>query len=438
MKDLKKIKKILNYLWALFLHICSIFHSILKKFVILALIAVVIFSVWTYFGNNVEGDYTTESALTSNASASTKFNGVFIRDEEVIRYSGQGAVSYNVADGGRLGNGSVIADIYSDDSQILTNQRIDDLKKELLLLQRIQNPGTSDSAQPSSIASLIEQSYRNSAYKRELGDFSDFETEKDNLLVNMSTYQIVVDSSIDYSQRISEIKAEISTLSSSGTLPNSSVSSDRAAYFVSYADGYESTFTKQNIDSLTPQMLENVSDTRLDSGDIIGKLIDGYDWCVAGIIDNSKKNYEIGDKVKLKFESCPDKFNGEVSQLKDTDDPNKTIIIVSCHEFNYDLVQHRTERVEIINDEFTGLKVSRKAIRFKEITETVTDENGVESEVKTNCKGVYIIQGEQVVFRRLDVIFEGNNYVLSAITNDRRYLSLYDEIIVEGVDSNGK
>ena len=66
---------------------------------------------------------------------------------------------------------------------------------------------------------------------------------------------------------------------------------------------------------------------------------------------------------------------------------------------------------------------------------TDTDENGVETEVTTSCKCVRVIQGEQVVFKRLDVIFEGNNYVLSAEKNDDNdYLSLYDEIIVEGVD----
>ena len=74
-------------------------------------------------------------------------------------------------------------------------------------------------------------------------------------------------------------------------------------------------------------------------------------------------------------------------------------------------------------------------IRFRDFTETVTDENGVETEVTTSCKCVRVIQGEQVVFKRLDVIFEGNNYVLSAEKNDDNdYLSLYDEIIVEGVD----
>ena len=42
------------------------------------------------------------------------------------------------------------------------------------------------------------------------------------------------------------------------------------------------------------------------------------------------------------------------------------------------------------------------------------------------------------IFKKLDVIYEGKNYVLSAENKDREYLSLYDEIIVDGVDSDGK
>ena len=418
-----------------FLFVCRIFHKILKKFVIIALIFVVFFSVWTYFGNNVEDDYTTESALLSNATASTKFKGVFIRDEEVIKYDGQGAVSYRVADGGRLGEGSAIAEIYSSDSQILVNQEIAVLKKELSILQRIQNPGTTESAQPASIASLIEESYRNSTYKRELGNYEAFEEEKENLLINLSTYQIITDSSIDFSARIEEINSQISRLSSSVTLPANTIKSEHSAYFASYSDGYEDMLSKESIDGLTVEMLEGITDSRDDSGTVIGKLIYGYDWYVAGVIDNSKKQYEIGDDVLLQFESNSGKFNAEVIDLKESDDPSKTILIVSCEELNYDLVQHRCENVEIINGEYTGLKVSRDAIRFRDFTETVTDENGVETEVTTSCKCVRVIQGEQVVFKRLDVIFEGNNYVLSAEKNDHNdYLSLYDEIIVEGVD----
>ena len=435
---MKTFEEVLNALGEKILFVCSLFHKLLKRLVVVALVVVIFFSVRAYFKNDVEDNYTTESALTSHAISSTKFNGVFIRDEEIVSFDGNGAVSYNIEDGGRLGNGSVIAEIYASDSQILVNRRIEELSKELELLQRIQNPGTSDSAQPVSIASLIEDSYRNSAYMRELGDFEDFETEKENMLVNLSTYQIIVDSSVDFSQRISEINSEISNLKTSVTLPNNVVTSDRSAYFVSYADGYEELLKKSEIDLLTVEMLEGVSDKKLDNNTIIGKLINGYDWYIAGVIDNTKKNYEIGDSVQLKFESCPDKFSGKIIELKNSENPQKTIIIVSCNEFNYDLVQHRSERVEIIDGEYNGLKVSREAIRFKNITETVTDEEGIETEVTTNYKGVYIIQGEQVVFKKLDVIYEGNNYVLSAEKNDKKYLSLYDEIIVKGVDADGK
>ena len=73
------------------------------------------------------------------------------------------------------------------------------------------------------------------------------------------------------------------------------------------------------------------------------------------------------------------------------------------------------------------------------LTETVTDENGIDSVVTKNYRGVYIREGEQVEFRKVDVIYEGSNYVLSAVhTEDPDYLSLYDDIMIEGVDSDGK
>jgi hypothetical protein len=435
---MKKSEKITGILGESILSVCGILHKCLKVTAVIAAGFVLFFSVRAYFKNDVEDNYTTESALTSHAISSTKFDGVFIRDEEIIGYDGNGAVSYNVEDGGRLGNGSVIAEIYVSDEQIQLNQRIAELSRELELLERIQNPGTSDSAQPADIAALIEESYRNSTYRRELGDFEDFQSEKEDMLVNLSTYQIIVDSSVDFSQKITDLKSEINSLRLSEGLPSNVITADRSAYFVSYADGYEQLFKKDAIDSLTLEMLENTEDRKLEFSHIIGKLIKGYDWYIAGVIDNSKKNYEIGDKVKLKFESCPDKFNGEIIELKATSDSKKTIVVISCKEFNYDLVQHRSERVEIIDGEFKGLKVSREAIRFKDITETVKDEDGIENEVTTSYKGVYIIQGEQVVFKKLDVIYEGKNYVLSAENKDREYLSLYDEIIVDGVDSDGK
>ena len=92
--------------------------------------------------------------------------------------------------------------------------------------------------------------------------------------------------------------------------------------------------------------------------------------------------------------------------------------------------------VELIQGEPSGLKVPREAIRFADVNETYTDDAGNEHEKTTRKKGVYIRKGEQVLFKEINVVYEGNDYVLSEITTDPEFLALYDDIMIEGVDKD--
>ena len=412
-------------------------QKLVHIFVIL-LFFIVFVSVFYNFGDR---DYKTESAILRESTASDVIDGIFLRNETVIKYNGQGVVSYSVADGGRLGKGSVIAEIYSSSSHIQINQQIQALEEELELLKKIQNPGTIESAQPSSLSDLIEEKYRNLAYYRDIKDYEKVEEKEEELLIYMSTYQLLTNSEVNFADHIAEITAEINQLKKSASAPSEVITADNSAYFASFCDGYEDELTKESIDSLTIdylKSLKDVNESALTSGNVIGKLIDNYEWYMAGIVDNTNKIYEAGDTLKIKTESSPTEYSAVVVDIRDEGNPAESILIISSNEFNYDLVQHRIERTEIIKGKYKGLKVPRKAIRFKNITETVEDENGMEIEVTENCKGVYILQGEQVVFRKLDVIYEGDDYILSAINeDDSNYLALYDDIIVEGVDSDG-
>lgn len=413
----------------------NIVSKILRNIVLILFFVIFISIVYNF--RNRESD--TVSALMAEATASAEFKGVFIRDEQVVSYSGNGVLSYNVADGGRLGNGTVIAQVYPTDEQISVNREIERLEKELDILNKIQNPGTVESAQPSNLSSNIEETYRNLIYCRDTGNYETIKDEKDDLLVLLSTYQIVTDENVDFSQRISDINSQLSSLRASTVSPAETIISDRAAYFVSYCDGYESMLSKKNFASVTIDMLNGIKDIKSDAHDVVGKIIDGYEWYLAGVIDNSRKEYSVGDRVVLRFESTAETFNAEIIDLRDEGNSSETIIIVSCNQFNYDLVQHRCENVELVKGDYAGLKVPREAIRFKTITETVTDEEtGIESEVTINYKGVYILEGEQIEFRKIDVIYEGSDYVLSDVKeNDSSYLALYDDIMIEGVDSDG-
>lgn len=404
---------------------------------LLTIFAVVcVFSVVYHMGNQ---KYKTETAIFSTASESAAFRGVYVRNEQVTTYNGNGAVGYEVSDGGKLGIGSVIAHVYSDETQIDIVQQIAALQDELELLKKIQNPGTSESAQPANLSSLIEERYRSLIFQRERAHFPEVDEEKDELLVLLSTYQKITNDTIDFNARIASLNAQIASLQSRQTQPLDTILADRCAYFVSYADGYESTLTKEKLSTITPEEIEAVSDdgTAQDAR-VIGKLIDGYEWYITGVIDNTKSMFAPDTQVTLKFESTSAEVTGTISELRTTEDPRKSVVVVRCDTMTHDLVQHRAERVEMIKGYYEGIKVSRAAIRFKEVEETHTDpESGEETTETVNAKGVYVLMGEQLSFRRLDVIYEGSDYVLTSLGAGSDYVTLYDDIVVDGVSADG-
>lgn len=381
----------------------------------------------------------TETALMEEATDSCSIKGVFIRSEEVINYSGEGVLSYSVADGGKVGKDTVIARAYPDETQIETDSEIERLSEKLSILKKIQNPGTLESAQPASIAESIEENYRSLVYARDLKNYSSMEENISELLVEMCTYQLITDEVVSFEPQIAEIEAQLKELEDNSIVPSEIILSERPAYFVSFCDGYENLLSPEKLSTLTADDIENVRDEKSKDKTIAGKLIDGYSWYLAGVVDNSSKKYAIGDAVKLRFDSSAETFDAVITDIHDSGDVSRSVIIAECSQFNYDLVQKRYAKTELIKGEgvYRGLRVPRNSIRFADVQETVYDENTGESiGVNTvNYKGVYIQKGEQVTFRKIDVIYEGEDYVLSAVhENDETYLALYDDIIIEGVD----
>ena len=370
--------------------------------------------------------------------SSETIKGVFIREEQVIKYNGNGVLSYNISDGGKLGTGTIIAEAYPTDEQISINRQIDNLNNQLDILKKIQNPGTLESAQPLNLSESIKENFRNYIYCRDIKDYNTIKSDLDNLIVEMSTYQIITNEVTDFNQQIEDINNQLEQLRQQSIQPTEVITADSSAYFASYCDGYEDILRKDNINQLTVDFLNSVTDTKVDDNTVVGKLIDDYSWYLAGVIDNSHHDYEVGNQVKLRFEMSADTYDAEIVDVHDEGSPEQSIIILSCSQFNQELVQHRCENVEIIRGDYEGLKVPRDAIRFKDIPEKVQDTSGATEETTeqlVNSKGVYILKGEQVEFKKIDVIYEGTDYVLSAVhDDDSSYLSLYDDIMIEGVE----
>ena len=204
-------------------------------------------------------------------------------------------------------------------------------------------------------------------------------------------------------------------------------------------DGLESVLTAENLANITPEQIQDItkksSENNLQTNqdqNTVGKSIAQYGWYMLGIIDNQDQKYQVGDSVKIRLMTSSATADATIQELRNTGEDGKVMVVLYSDMLTSDFVQNRTENVEMILGEYEGIKVPRSAIRFKDVEET-----GEEKTQTVNSRGVYVQDGEKVEFRRLDVVYEGKDYVLSKLNAGDGYLMLYDSIIVEGIDANG-
>lgn len=420
----------------------------MNRILLILLSLSVLATVGTIFYHFVDTSYETETAIMATADESKYFEGVFVRDETVLNYSGTGAVSYEVPDGGKVAVNDVIAEIYPDETAINTKQQIESLQQKLDVLESISNPGTLEQAQPADLSRNITKKYIEMVQSRDKNNLAAMQQAAKQYIEINSTYQIVTSKgTVSFSEQINELKNEIQQLQNTMSDAVGKVTSETASYFVSKVDGLESTLSVESIKQITLEQLEQIIEdsqkndnsisTDVQSG-VIGKSISAYGWYMLGVIDNKDQKYQVGDLVKLRLMTSSATAPATITELRDTEEDGKVMVVLYSERMTSDFVQSRVENVEMILGEYEGIKVPREAIRFREVTEQgINEETGEETEQTVNCRGVYVQDGEKVEFRRLDVIYEGKDYVLSDRNAGDGYLMLYDSIIVEGIDANG-
>ncbi len=409
--------------------------------ILLILLSVsVITMIGTIFYHFFDTDYQTETAVFSSAEQSVTFQGVYVRDETVLSYSGSGSVSYNIPDGGRVGKNEVIANIYGNTAAIKQSQQIEELEEELEVLKRISSPGVHEMAQPSVLSGQVSKYYNQIAYYRDLGDLEAMKQAKEDFRIALSSYQMVINQgTTNYTEQIESLERRITDLRFQQQSPVDVIIAPEAAYFVSYADGYEDKLSIANLSSITrDDILSVTADDTIKSGSIVGKTIASYGWYMVGIIDNTELNFRVDDTATLYLSSSSANTKVRIKELRPGESKDETMIVLYCENMTSDFVNHRIERVRLVKGDYEGVKVPRTAIRFKDIEESTTNVlTGEVTKSLVNYRGVYVLDGEEVVFRKLDVIYEGDDYVLSKTNRGKDYLQLYDSIIVEGIDAGG-
>ena len=388
--------------------------KILTFFLSLFILITISSQIYLAFQDN----YKTEAAVLYTADEKVSFKGIFVRDETVIQYSGTGVVSYPNPDGSKIAKNSVVAEIYNSENDITANKSVIKLTEELDELKKIQNKGTADVVQPEFISRLIQEKYQSISECIEYNNLEKLKSERKELLTLLNIMQLITGKATDFKERTDYLNSELSALTAQKSEPVQAISVENAGYFVSYTDGYEDKLKPENIESLTAAEINEIVNAKdfVSQPGSIGKIISGYGWKIIGIIADPDKSFLQEQKVKLKIGSVSNNVSAVIDKTIPTENPDERIVILSCDKLTYDLVQNRVERIEMFLDNHNGLKVPSDAIRFK---------NGE--------KGVYVKLGQNIMFKKINVIFESEDFVISENNSKDGYLLLYDDIIVEGL-----
>lgn len=384
----------------------------------------------------------TEVAYTYDHEVNVPFDGVYMRDETLIYNSGSGVLTFENADGTKVGKSSVIARRYKSENDSAYLREIEALKKQIEVLGSAEKLIGTDSSQLEAISIQINESHSDIVSAVVAGDYSLASAKQNSLLEAMCKREITLSSaegsgqSQGYSEKKAALNQEVSRLQSliSGSVQE--VAAGSAGYFVSNVDGYEGEIGYADISEMTAEKIKNIiaNPQKNSSGSAIGKLIADYHWRIAAVLaPESVVGISEGDKVELRVGSDGQRLDATLVSLEKNGD-NEAVCVFECDELNSTVVMGRTARFKMVINSYGGLRVPRKALRY--------DENGE--------RGVFVERGETIVFKKVDVIFWGDDYVIcrqnvylksensededEEKVIDEDYLKLYDIIVTEGKD----
>lgn len=390
---------------------------------------------------------TTETAMYAEMQETIEVDGWFVRNEQIIDTDEVGTLSFNVVDGERLANGDNIADVYQNEEDATVQQMIDKIESEIENLEAIVSLVSTTGASAENVGTQINNTLTNMLASIRENDYDEVTNQSDSLQYYLNQKNVVtgIDEVETYTARIEELEAEKSALKTNSVGSTSYISSPAAGYFNSTIDGYENSFDYENIADITVEEINSVQSVSSNS-DALGKLSMGFTWYVVAVIDEQQK-IKIESKTSVEIyvpTATKEEIPATVVSINKDQDSGLYSLVLKCNYSTYELVSVRNETTEIIINEYTGVLVNEDAIHFNDITKTVADDNGVESEVVyENVKGVYIKYGQKVTFVQIFTDITINGYAVcrvSLTTDDKAKLvasdsiELYDEVITEGLD----
>ncbi len=399
---------------------------LLKVLSVLAAVIIVVFFASEIYTLSAK-TFSTQTVYEQTVLDTVDARMFVIREETVLTVPTNG-VTVPLADNAeRVSKGSTIAAVFSSEEAAENYVELQSLEKKLSAYQKIDGQLKMANIDLEKLTDEINSEYKEILDCSYNNDFSGLSDLKLLLSEKLSRKQISLDKAVDCAEIIVRLQNEISALSSN-SVPSQIITAEASGYYVNKEDGFEEVLSVENIEELTAEQLNDAleSDKKEPTNGSIGKIIDGYNWYIAAVIESVHASSFTKDKpVSLIFgDSNDDAVSTYLHSVKKVND-KESLIIFRCTLMNEDLISLRKIDGKIVVNNYTGLKVSRDAVRL--------DENG--------NTGVYVRRGNIVNFRSLNIVYSEDSFVVAIKPGENSdvklpytHLKQYDEVIISGKD----
>ena len=403
----------------------------------ITLMAVVLLAFCSYHGYMfMKGtQLRTEIAFADDAAKSLRTEVFVVRDEKVISAAGSNVVSA-VRDGTRVGANDTVAYSFADSESAGNIIRMGEINELLEYYSDLVNASSDIVGDTTAHDERIMSDLYSFASMVSSGNFAHLKENQNEIRDAITSKQTATGVQLDLSASIDALKSEYASLSAS-TGSYKEIKSGGTGYYISGTDGYENLLDYKNVKEWTIDEVENAMSSTpaaIKESDA-GRLVHGYYWYIACVTETSAINaLREGRRYTVTFpDSSVDDITAQVVSIRSDRVTGKSLVVFRCNIMNEELASLRCETAVINIEEFEGFRVDNRAIRTNE----------------DNEKGVYVVSGGFMYFRKIKIIYSTEDYSIVAdpykdkdiMENDSpsKYLHLYDEYIVEGRDlSHGR
>ncbi len=408
-----------------------------KQSVVNVVILLVIFALFTYlavqFAQNFSSSVSTQRAQKVTDTEFVYLDGYVFRNESVISMAVDGVCDYFVEDGERVGVHQIYAAFYSMEGQSRdkiseTQSKINDLSGRIERL----NTGASVSGAVSGMAHVNQTlstsyySYVDSVLK---GDFISADSHGELVLGALVNYSVITGRDGVAESITSSLKKEKQDLLDGIGASGEPLVSEEGFYFFRDTDGYENVFNTAALEGLTPEGLEDLVKNKAEKhgAEVIGRSVHSTNWYIALPADEATcLLFSLGFNYEITFAGEGNKTIPMTLENICIDEHGDGYLLFSSRDLSAAGNFDRDQSVKIKMGTVSGYKVP---------TDALTAVNGE--------RGVYILVGNVVNFRRVMVIGEGHGYYVVATYEDAQseesisstpYLNINDLIITSGND----